>query len=283
MTSQVIEFEGQGYEFPADATEDEIIDMLSTVKPPEVSAMADQLKQPEFQQSAEDENAALAQPPAQEGQVDGTPRQVEGDAGQAPAQGSQAVSRIEPVNLNATQQEFRDKIAGVETGGLKKRSIRTTVLNSGSSAYGTFQITKGLIIQFLKTKGSLFNPEELGAMRELADRQKASLLIGGIDRKNYEAGGKNHAHGQFLADSFGFETVDEFLNAFDYGGDFGLADDAQFQMLYENFARKMLNDTLKGTGGDVIEAASIWHGGAGWRTAKSRKDTDIYRQKYKKL
>lgn len=283
--SQVIEFEGQEYDFPDDATNDEILDILSTVKTPEVSAMSDQLPQPEFAQSSEDEEAALAQPPAQEGQVDGEPKQVVGGEGKAPAEGLQA-AKTTLVNLNTKQQEFRDNIAGVETGGLKKRSIRTTVTpkkgQPGSSAYGTFQITKGLIIQFLKSKGNLFSPDELGAMRELADRQKASLIIGGEDRESYEVGGTNRAHGQFLADSFGFETVDEFLDAFDYGGDFGLADDAQFQMQYENFARKMLNDTLKGAGGNVIEAASIWHGGAGWRTASSRKDTDKYREKFNK-
>lgn len=54
-----------------------------------------------------------------------------------------------PIHLNPQQQQFADNIAQIETGGLENRSVRTQVrpngTNLGSSAYGKYQITHGLL------------------------------------------------------------------------------------------------------------------------------------------
>lgn len=185
--------------------------------------------------------------------------------------------------LNKKQQSFRDKIANIETGGLENPYIRTKARpsgkQSGSSAYGTFQITKGLLKQHLKN-GKAFEESELDAMRTLEERQQVAVLIGGRDRPKFELGGSQYAQSRMLMKKYGFEDVTTFLDAFDYGGDFGLSEDDEFQMQYEQFGRKMLNSALRKAGGDELEAASVWHGGAGWKKAKSIKDTNKYRDKY---
>lgn len=184
------------------------------------------------------------------------------------------------VGLTAQQERFRSRIAQIETGGLDNEWTRTHVKGSSSTAYGTYQITRGLINGYLANKGSMFSEEEANAMRELAERQSIALKIGGSDRPKYEKGGANHVQAKAWAKQFGYQDVNNFLDAFDYAGDYGLADDVDWQFQYENFSRKMMNDHIKSAKGDELEAASVWHGGLNWKKGKHRKQTDTYRKKY---
>jgi hypothetical protein len=190
-------------------------------------------------------------------------------------------------SLNADQQQFIDTIGQIETGGLENRYIRTKVKpqpgGAGSSAYGPYQITHGLLSNTIDQSGELFDPVELRAAQELLERQEISLAIGGSDRKKYERGGNKHSMAQKWANDYGFESVDKFLDAFDYGGDFGLAKDGDFQTLYESFGRKMLLKQLKDANGDALEAASQWHGGANWKKGKHKGTTEQYRKKYERI
>lgn len=190
-------------------------------------------------------------------------------------------------SMDSSQQQFVDTIGEIETGGLSNRYIRTKVKPSsggtGSSAYGTYQITHGLLEGTLTNQPDLLSPVEQGAARELMERQEIGLAIGGNDRVKYEQGGKKHALAQKWAKDYGFETVDAFLDAFDYGGDLGLSKDEDFQTLYEGFARKMMLKQLKDVGGDALEAASAWHGGSNWRKGGHKGTTEKYRSKYQRL
>lgn len=185
--------------------------------------------------------------------------------------------------LNLNERMFVDTIAEIETGGLSNKFIRTKVNGSGSSAFGRYQITHGLLSGTIAQSPDLFEEAELRAAQELVERQEISLAVGGSDIPKYQAGGERHHQAKLWASKYGYDDVNEFLTAFDYGGDFGLGDNAEFQNLYEGFARKMLLKELKGADNDPIEAASRWHGGLKWRKAKSRKTTDKYREKYKAI
>jgi hypothetical protein len=268
---QQIHFEGMLHSFPDDFTDDDISAALDAFKPSlavedpleqEIefsSAMQDGIHQPELETISAEEEAELFPESTQE-----------------------ALSEELPA-LNTKQQMFRDNIVQIETGGLDETFIRTQVNGSGSSAYGPMQITRGLTKGYLATKSALFTESELSAMNEMAERQRISLKIGGVDLPRYQKGGSEHAQAKVWAARYGFDSVDEFLKAFDYGGDLGLAGNAEFELSYEKFARKMLNDHLKGAGGDDLEAASRWHGGLNWSKAKSKKGTKAYRKKYESL
>ena len=188
-----------------------------------------------------------------------------------------------PVPLTDKQAEFAKNIAQIETGGLQNRSVRTQVKPSGSqkgsSAYGTYQITHGLLRGTLENQVIALSGQERAAAEELMARQEVSLSIGGRDRVNYQAGGTKHGIAQKWAKEYGYEDVESFLNDFDYGGTLGLADDADFQVLYESFARKLLNKHLKDAGGDMVAAAAVWHGGP----TGAGKTTEQYKQKMRKL
>jgi len=281
----IVEFEGVTHEFPDDFNDADIAVALqeSTSTPQGTTAMADGIEQPEMAQSEADEAQVLVFPLEEKAPL---PKETV-------LQSRDAVTPVPFGDIRATLDittpmkkdvtTFRDKIAQVETGGLDNPFIRTKVDGSGSSAYGTFQITKGLLVNNLKNRDKLFTTEEKQAMAELIVRQSIALKIGGSDRKTYAKGGREHALAQVWSDRFGYETVEDFLDAFDYGGDYGLADNTAWKLQYENFSRKMLKDTLKQAKGNQIEAASIWHGGSNWRKAKSRKGTDRYRDKFSKL
>lgn len=187
------------------------------------------------------------------------------------------------MKLNEQQKRFAQNIRTIETGGVENPFIRTKAVGTGSSAYGPVQITKGLLEATLSKKPEMFTDSERSAMEDLVLRQKVALAVGGSDRAKYARGGAKMVQGAAWAAKFGFADVDSFLNAFDYGGDFGLGNDVQFQLLYESVADKLLVAQLDEAGGDELEAASRWHGGTGWKTASSRKHTDIYRQRYQKL
>ena len=102
-------------------------------------------------------------------------------------------------------------------------------------------------------------------------------------RSRYARGGERAAQGALWAKQYGYEDVNKFLEDFDYGGSLGLADNAEFQYLYENAARKLLMRHLKDAGGDAVQAAAVWHGGPSWQTAKSKNDTLAYIARMRKL
>jgi hypothetical protein len=186
-------------------------------------------------------------------------------------------------SLNAEQEKFRSVIAEIETGSLSEKMIRTKVNGSGSTAYGTYQITGKLIRGYVDNYSKLFSEDELWAMEKLHERQQVAIAIGGSDRAKYEKGGSNYAQAQKWANKYGYDKVSTFLDAFDYGGDYGLANDVEFGEQYENFARKMLVDHLKRNGNDGLSAASEWHGGMAWKKSKHKKQTLNYREKYARL
>ena len=187
------------------------------------------------------------------------------------------------INLNPQQRKFVDTIRTIETGGVENPFIRTQAAGTGSSAYGPWQITKSLLQSTLKARPDLFDENERAAMTDLTQRQAVALAVGGSDRRHYGRGGRHQTQGAAWAKKYGFADVDSFLEAFDYGGDLGLGNNVDFQVLYENVAHKLLVQQLEETGGDELEAASRWHGGRGWKSASSRQQTDLYRKRYKKL
>tara|TARA_R110000772_G_scaffold145332_2_gene255168 strand:- start:247 stop:1071 length:825 start_codon:yes stop_codon:yes gene_type:complete len=269
--TQTVEFEGSVHEFPDDFSEDEISGMLAAgsnpndlpepdpLEPQGTSAMVDGIHQPELQTISAEEEAELFPDSDLRAQTE------------------------ELTPMNAKLKGFRNNITAIETGSLDETFIRTQVNGSGSSAYGPVQITRGLISGYLKNKAQLFTEAEIGAMNELAERQRISLKIGGSDRPDYAQGGSDNAQARVWAKRYGYDDVEGFLNAFDYGGDFGLADDAEFAQSYEGFSRKMLQDHLKGAKGDEVLAAQRWHGGMDFATAKSKKGTAAYKKKYEAL
>lgn len=189
----------------------------------------------------------------------------------------------EEIGLSGNEEQFVSHIRTIETGGLEDGYIRTKVKGSGSSAYGPYQITRGLLRGTIASNPNLFDENELAAMNALIERQSVALAVGGSDRKRYAKGGAKAAQGALWAKQYGYESVDQFLADFDYGGNLGLGDNPEFQYLYENVARKLLRQHLKDAGGDFIEAASVWHGGTNWKRAGSKADTIAYRAKMQKL
>lgn len=188
-----------------------------------------------------------------------------------------------PVGLTAEQQKFADNIAQIETGGLAQRGVRTMVRpsegQSGSSAYGKYQITHGLLSGTIRNGDIPFTEQEMAAANELLTRQEMALALGGRDRVHYQSGGSKYGIAQKWAKEYGYDDVEAFLDDFDYGGTLGLAEDGDFQVLYESFARKLLNKTLEDAGGDMLAAAGVWHGGP--KGAGSA--TELYKQKMKRL
>lgn len=188
--------------------------------------------------------------------------------------------------LNDAQRQYVDAIAEIETDGLEDRFIRTQVRpdegGAGSSAYGPYQITHGLLNSTFEQSPQMFTKVEQEAVQELLERQEIALAIGGSDRQTYERGGRKHGIALRWAREYGFEDVDSFLDAFDYGGNLGLAEDGDFQTLYESFGRKMLLQNLRDANGDGLEAASVWHGGASWSTDHA-STTEQYRDKYRRI
>lgn len=188
-----------------------------------------------------------------------------------------------PIGLSEDQALFASSIAQLETGGLANRSVRTKVrpteAGKGSSAYGTYQITHGLLSGAIQNKTVELSAQEAEAARELLERQAIALTVGGRDRAKYQKGGEKYGIALQWAKGYDYENVEAFLDDFDYGGTLGLADDGDFQVLYESMARKLLNHTLKQAGGDMVEAAALWHGGP----KGAGKTTEMYKQKMKRL
>ena len=268
LMSTVI-FHGKQFEFPVGTSQDQMEQVLSEYVVQKGSA-SEFIPTPDSDAAMRSENTSLA--PA------------EGYAELLEGSGNAEVIQS-PISLTKDQQDFAEVIAQVETGGLKNRSIRTKARPGigsvkGSSAYGTYQITRGLLRGSIANKTVDFSQQELNAAQELMNRQEIGLAIGGRDRKNYQAGGARHGLAQRWAKQYGYENdVESFLNDFDYGGTYGLAEDADFQVLYESMARKLLNKTLKDAGGDVVQAAGVWHGGPKGAGAS----TEMYKNKVRRI
>lgn len=290
-----IQFEGVTHSFPDDFTDDDIATALSQEEAKQTniaqgtSAMADGIMQPELAEDDGEEPITLSFAAPRDVPLPTEVVEIDNEL-QNPivlASKPDLFTRSTDVAMNKKEGTFRDKIANLETGGLDNDFIRTRVKpkkgSAGSSAFGTFQITRGLLRSTLRNKAKLFTEPEQAAMAKLINLQSIALAIGGVDRKKYEKGGRSRSQAEVWAKGLKFETVDDFLNAFDYGGDYGLSKDVAFKAQYENFGRKMLNSVLKQAKGNAPEAASIWHGGKGWRKAKSKSDTKKYRSKFESL
>jgi hypothetical protein len=145
----------------------------------------------------------------------------------------------------ASEEDFLKAIRAQETGGLADPWIRTSVYDSGSTAYGPYQVTKGLNDTYLRNSRDLFTEEEAAALQQLVERQALAAKVGGSkDRKKAAASGK-----------FSKEQLD----AYDYGGSLGIPDKARPHI--ESAQKKMLLDVYKRNGGDFHAAALEWHGG----------------------
>ena len=185
--------------------------------------------------------------------------------------------------LNEGELTFANTIGEIETGGLENRFIRTKMAGTGSSAYGPYQITRNLLRGTLKNTPDMFDERERAVVEDLIARQSISLAVGGSDRAKYARGGLRYGQARKWATQYGFDNVDEFLDAFDYGGDFGLSEDGDFMVQYENIARKLMRKHLQDANGDPLKAAAVWHGGPSWQRAKHRKQTEHYIAKYRRL
>jgi len=184
--------------------------------------------------------------------------------------------------MTTKQATHYDVIKKIEVGDREQPFIRTTVAPTkpkerGSTAYGPLQITSGLLGGYLKTRLKLFTNNEAQAMRLLRERQEIAIKVGGkFDRPKFEKGGAQRAWADSQAEAMGYETTKDFLDAFDYGGNYGLHTDKTFMKLYDNFSKKMLNDVLKLAKGIGVDAAAIWHGGPDWKTSKHAASTKAY-------
>lgn len=254
-----VEFQGNMFEFPEAATTQQIQDALGQWR--ESRPTVDGLSTPDTSAGMRTENVSYAPT-------------------ESYFENPEDVTQTLQV-LNQQEMGFAELIAEVETGGVPNRSIRTkarpTGTNAGSSAYGTYQITHGLLSGYVEM--GIFSAQETAAAQELLRRQEISLAIGGRDRKKYEEGGRLHAQGRQWAASYGYDSVTEFLDDFDYGGTLGLSGDGTFQVLYESFARKMLNKHLSDANGDILKAARVWHGGP----KGAGKSTEQYVNKVRRL
>ena len=187
-------------------------------------------------------------------------------------------------DMSPEEETFAQHISTIETGGLKDRYIRTKVKGSASSAYGPYQITRGLLNGYMKKHAELFDANETEAIKELVERQDVALAVGGKDKAKYMPGGSKAHMGALWAKSYGYgDNVEAFLNDFDYGGTLGLAKNPEFQYLYENVARKLLKKHLADAGGNMVKAAAVWHGGRNWKQAPSAGDTLAYMDRMKQL
>jgi len=254
--AQAVKFNDRMYNFPDNATKEQILGFLE-------QNASGSVGKPEPQPPEGDEPDVVTSP---------------------------AIPLIPQVGMTASQATHRDVIARIETGGnIDQPFIRTGVAPKrkkqlDSTAYGPLQITRNLIRGYLKTKPKLFNADEKAAMNLLIERQKISLTIGGkFKRPAFERGGSERVFAEAQAEALGFDNADDFLDAFDYGGNLGLHEDKKFMVQYENFSRKMLNDVLKGAGGDGEKAAAMWHGGPKWATSSHAAQTKAYIKLYKKF
>lgn len=252
----IIEFEGQQHEFPDDFTDEEVSAALEDFTSDNAAAVS----LPTFDDSGSDTGyQGTVTIPVDDLETDGL------------------------VSLSAAEQKFADDIAEIETGNLQNRFIRTQVKGSASSAYGTYQITRGLLRGTLQNNPDVFTEAEQRAAQALIERQSVALAVGGSDRAAYEPGGRKHAMALRWAQQYGYDNVKTFLDDFDYGGTLGLSNNGQFQVMYENIGRKLLQQHLKDADGNGQQAAAVWHGGPKWKNSTHKGTTQQYINKYNRL
>lgn len=255
-----VKFQGQRFQFPEGATDEQIETGLRSYM--EQAPIAGASTKPDTS-NAERVDAPLA--PTRESYFN------EGD----PIPSMTA--------LTEQQALFAKHIATIETGGLPSRAIRTKVRPSdtgqGSSAYGKYQITHGLLSRAISTGYVTLDVMEQRAAEDLMERQRVALSVGGRDRAAYQQGGAKHELAVQWAAAYGYADVDKFLNDFNYGGSLGLEGNGEFLVLYESFARKLLNKHLEDANGDMVAAAAVWHGGP----KGAGKATQLYKQKMRRL
>lgn len=171
-------------------------------------------------------------------------------------------------------------IAEIETGSFMNKNIRTTYRPAGgSSAWGKWQITRGLLENVIQGGHIDFTVKEMQAIEELVERQGVALLVGGDDRVLYESTGEYYKLTDYWVELYDYDSTEAFLDDFDYGGTLGLADDKEFLSAYTRVARKLLALTLEQAEGDLVEAAGIWYGGLGNSGPKINK----YKEKFSSL
>lgn len=177
---------------------------------------------------------------------------------------------IHTTSLAIPLELFSNVIAQIETGGERNPFIRTKYRTAkGSSAYGPYQITYGLLKASLDT----LPPKEVPYALMLLERQRISLLVGGKDKTKYI----HNREGLFYSQQFGYPSVKAFLEDFDYGGTLGLASNESFKKSYERIAKHLLSITLEQAEGDMVKAAGIWYGGLG----NQGTDINTYKEKFK--
>lgn len=288
--AQAVKFQDKTYNFPDSATKDQILQFLQT-------KISGAVVKPELPITEEDEAIIGEAVPVgstffeREG-IRATP--VKGAVEQAlefsrqrlaekpTAPSAASVPALPDIAMNTKQATHYDVIKKIEVGDKEQPFIRTTLAPTkpnkpGSTAYGPLQITSGLLGGYLKTRLKLFTNDEAQAMRLLRERQVIAIKIGGqFDRPKFEKGGAQRAWAEAQAEAMGYETPKDFLDAFDYGGNYGLHTDKTFIKLYDNFSKKMLNDVLKLSKGIGVDAAAIWHGGPDWKTSKHASSTRAY-------
>jgi hypothetical protein len=144
---------------------------------------------------------------------------------------------------DSVRVRFIEAVRGQETGNLKDPFIRTKINSgAGSSAYGPYQTTKGLVDSALANDLYGFDAAEKAVMSKLSSQQDTALKIGGGDRKKYEE----------------YFTKEQ-LDRFDYGGTYNFSELEKAKI--ESAQLKMVNKTLDDADGDLEEAAKVWHGG----------------------
>lgn len=175
---------------------------------------------------------------------------------------------------------FAALIAEIETGPFTNKNIRTTYQpERGSSAWGKWQVTMGLLENVIQGGHIDFTVKEMQAIEKLLERQGVALLVGGRDRELYEHTGEYYALTDYWAELYEYDSIEAFLDDFDYGGTLGLANDKEFLAMYTSVAKKLLALTLKQAEGDLVEAAGVWYGGLG----NTGPEIDRYKKKFSEL
>ncbi len=167
----------------------------------------------------------------------------------------------------AKADPFLQAIQQVETGGLVNPHIRTRVFGSGSSAYGKYQLTRTLALDYLNRYPSLFTDEHREALSEVAERQHVALKVGGSDRIKFITDQFYIRLARTWSSRYGFEKPEEFLDAFDYGGSLGIKKNSKLLKHYYSAVEVILQHTLTVRARDQPhKAAAIWYGGDKFNT-----------------
>ena len=152
------------------------------------------------------------------------------------------------------------KLAGIETEQFKgsDKFLRTQVKpakgETGSTAYGPVQITKGLMSGYVGNKSDIeFSADEKDYIDRFMKQGEAFAAYGNGDWESIPEGS--------TVEVLGVEyTRDEVKNTFEYGKA-GVLTSPTDQKLYDSVAKKIMADVLNGVGGDVAKFAQVWRFG----------------------